>query len=156
MRGFVGIFGIVLMLAGPALADPKVSETIKHYTIKGDTAVGLKAQMAQKGPDGFWGYSNWWVSWDGLCNVKVDITITMPKLAKNSGAPDALKEEFDRMYGVLLAHERQHGQHGIEAAKEVMAANCENTDPIFAKWQKADRDYDRRTKHGKTEGVVLR
>ncbi|MEO0342584.1 MAG: DUF922 domain-containing protein [Pseudomonadota bacterium] len=156
MQRCVRTFVILLLLGSPAVAGPHVSETIKHYTIKGNTAVGLKAQMSSKGPDGFWGYAKWWVEWDGNCNVSVDVTITLPKLSANSGASSALKADFEKMYEALLAHERQHGQHGISAAKEVEAAGCNNTDPIFAKWRKADKDFDQRTQHGKTEGVVLR
>ncbi|MEM0977348.1 MAG: DUF922 domain-containing protein [Pseudomonadota bacterium] len=156
MKYIAWICSVLLVSATTVVAGPKVSEQINHYTIKGDSAIGLRAQMSTKGPQGYWGYSEWWVEWDASCNVSVTVTITMPKLSANSGASDELKADFQRMYDNLLIHERQHGQHGISAAEDILAAGCRNTDPIFAKWNKADRDFDLRTDHGRNEGVVLR
>jgi len=79
----------------------------------------------------------------------------MPKLKVTDKTPRNLQEKFDKMYAALLRHEENHGKYGIAAATEIEAAACSNTDAIFTKYNKADRDYDKRTNHGAKEGVIL-
>ncbi len=145
----------ISLLSTPSLAKPRVKENLKHYTISGDTIAALKSQMKKKGPKGFWGYTTWYVKWSGSCKVNVTIDITMPKLKNPSKVPTNVRKEFDEMYAALLMHERNHGKHGILAAQAIEKAKCKNTDPIFEKYLKADKTYDLRTKHGRTEGVKL-
>ncbi len=143
------------IVSTPVQAKPTIKETVKHYKISGKSLNKLKSQMRRYGPKGFWGYAQWFVEWTADCRVSVTVTITMPKLRNPSKTPAHVRKEFDEMYVALLAHERNHGKNGIRAAQEVEQAKCRNTDPIFAKYNKADKDYDRRTKHGFTEGVKL-
>ncbi len=141
------------LLTFSADAKPKVKETLKHYSISGNSALEFQSQMRKKGLKGFWGYTEWYVKWTGGCRVSVAVTITMPKLKNPSKAPKDVRQSFDKMYKALLKHERNHGRNGIRAATDIEKAKCKKTDPIFAKYNKADKDYDRKTKHGLTEGV---
>jgi predicted secreted Zn-dependent protease len=77
----------------------------------------------------------------------------MPKLT--SKAPADVKKSFDQMYAELLKHEKNHGQSGILAGKEIEAKKCQNGDAILKKYNKRDKAYDKKTKHGFTEGVKL-
>ncbi|MCO4824148.1 MAG: DUF922 domain-containing protein [Amylibacter sp.] len=154
MRYFSILF-LTCVMATSLNDKPKVKENLKHYTITGDSVNALKSQMKKKGPKGFWGYTEWYVKWTGSCKVSVNVTITMPKLKESSKTPKEVRKEFDEMYAALLKHERNHGKNGIKAAQAVEKANCENTDPIFKKYNKADKSYDLKTKHGRTEGVKL-
>jgi len=139
-----------------AWSKPKVTETITYYEISGDTAAELRAQMKTKGPNGYWGYSRWYVRWSGSCKLSVTVDITMPKLKNPENVPAGLVQKFDKMYAALLTHEKNHGQHGISAAEEIEANRCKNGNAIIDKWAAEDVTYDKRTNHGETEGVVLR
>ena len=79
----------------------------------------------------------------------------MPKLKNPSKTPKKVRKEFDEMYAALLRHERNHGKNGIRAARDIEKAKCKGGDAIIARYLQADKDYDRKTKHGKTEGVRL-
>lgn len=77
----------------------------------------------------------------------------MPKLAKrNTIAPDLLAK-WDQMIVLLKRHEENHGAHGIAAAKELVAKGCNGGNAIVDKWVKEDKAYDRRTAHGRKEGI---
>jgi predicted secreted Zn-dependent protease len=154
MRNYVAAFLILSMtlsMSHGAMAAPKVSESIKHYSIKGKTADEIKANMKKKGPKGHWGYTEWYVKWSGSCKVDVSVKYIMPKLT--SKAPADVKKSFDKMYAKLLKHEKNHGQSGILAGKEIEAKKCKNGDAILKKYNKRDKADDKKTKHGFTEGV---
>ena len=67
----------------------------------------------------------------------------------------ALRKRWNAMLAALKRHEENHGKNGILAAQEIEKTKCANGDAVIKKWNKADTAYDKRTKHGKTEGVVL-
>ena len=134
-----------------AWADASVSEKIKYYSVSGKTVDAIKANMKKKGPKGYWAYTEWYVKWTGSCKVSVSVTYTMPKL--KSGAPADVKSKFDKMYKKLLKHEKNHGNNGISAAKEIAKKKCNGGDAILAKYNKKDIAYDKKTDHGYSEGV---
>ncbi len=139
----------------PALAAPKVTEKVEHYLVSATTLRGIKNEMKAKGPNGYWAEARWLVTMSGRCDLQVEITYTLPK-HKNPQAMSAnVRAMFDKMQANLIAHEKQHGQNGINAAKEAARSGCKNTARIMKKYNKADRDLDRRTRHGRTDGVRL-
>lgn len=142
-------------VAGPASAKPSVKEKWAAYRVDGTTASQILAQMQQRGPNGYWAYTNWYVRWTGSCQVSVEISYTVPKHMNEAALPANLRTRWQAMYNALVAHERKHGQHGINAANEIAAAGCTNGDAIIKKWANADKVLDQRTTHGKTEGVVF-
>ena len=93
----------------------------------------------------------------------------MPRLNPDSSAPAALARTFDEYAEKLLAHEDGHAQNGIETGKRIeaailgmqphptcdelsRAANAEG-DRLIKEANQADRDYDARTEHGRTQGA---
>ncbi|MEM7241987.1 MAG: DUF922 domain-containing protein [Pseudomonadota bacterium] len=148
--------GLIASMSDTAFAKPKISEKTKFYKIAGTTPAALLAEMNAKGPQGFWGYSSWYVRWTGGCKVSVEVTYTMPKLKSKTGMSGELIKEFDRFYAALWAHEKTHGGHGISAAEEIERAGCKNGNAIIKKWNAEDAKFDKRTDHGKKEGVYLR
>ena len=104
------IFASVLFYAShnadAAFAKPKVKESTKYYEIEGLTRDALRAQMNAKGPNGYYGFTNWYVRWTGGCQVSVEVTYTMPKLKKSADTPGWLIESFETFYAALLAHEK--------------------------------------------------
>lgn len=140
----------------PAAAKPKVSVVNKTYAVSGTTAKELRDEMNRKGPDGFWAYTRWDIRWTGSCRVTVKVTYTLPKHRKPSAMPANVRKSWQSMRAALVAHEKLHGAHGVSAAKEIAAAGCKDGNAIIKKYNKADQALDRRTKHGKTQGVVLK
>ncbi len=150
------ILAMTLFAINPSVAKPKISVKTKYYAITGDTSAELKRQMNRKGPRGNWARADWYVRWSGSCRLSLEIRYVYPKWKNKSQAPAALRKKWDRMMKALQKHEKQHGQHGINAAREIESSKCAS-DPkeIVRKWANQDRKYDRRTNHGLKEGVVL-
>ena len=146
----------VLILPGELAAKPKIKVSKKYYSISGSTTRELKQQMRRKGPGGFWARADWRVSWFAGCQVTVEIKYQYPKWENRSGAPADVRRKWDRMMKALVRHEEQHGRHGINAGNEIDQSKCSGSPKkITEKWARQDKIYDRQTKHGKTEGVVL-
>jgi predicted secreted Zn-dependent protease len=92
--------------------------------------------------------------------------ITLPAWSKPARVPAAARRAWNRMVAALLEHERQHHRFFVRAAREwksKLEANGDLTEQAaHREWEGLCRrskrlqdDYDRRTKHGRTEGVVL-
>ena len=147
---------LALSLGNPAYSEPKVVTKYVYYTVDSASLPGLRAQMKDRGPRGFWAYARWWVNWNRDCDVTVNITYTLPQHADPSVLSVREREKWDAMMLVMLAHEKQHGSHGISAGQEIVQANCKRPRRIIRKWAEQDRIYDRETEHGRLEGVTLR
>lgn len=146
---------VLLGSASPVVAGPDISEKISYYTVAGSSLPELRREMFLNGPDGFWAYTSWWVSWDATCRVDARVSIEMPRLATPEHLTAAEYNTWQSMLVSLLAHERKHGANGISAAKEIAAASCVDAQQIIRKWNQKDRILDQRTDHGAREGVEL-
>lgn len=155
MRIFFALFIVFATISYAQAANPSVKTKFTYYNIEGHTAKELKRQMRKKGPKGFWAYTNWYVNWSSNCKVRVSIKITLPKWVNRSDASPGLKKSWDSMISSLKKHELNHGEHGINASKELVVRKCKNGKKTIQKWSNQDKIYDRKTKHGKKEGVVL-
>ena len=152
----VGLFLVLaLCISGPASAKPTVKIKQTTYRIHGTTAKQILAQMKQHGPNGYWAYTDWYVRWTGSCRVSVEIDYKVPKHTNEAALPANLRARWKAMVAALVKHEHEHGQHGINAANEIAAAGCLNGDAIIKKWANEDTRLDKRTRHGKKEGVVF-
>ena len=146
----------VSSFTGAVQAKPSLRVNTKYYSISGTTAAQLKAQMRSKGPKGKWAYTKWYVRWSGNCRLSVSISYTYPRWANNSQASRPLQQSWHRMMARLRVHERGHARHGINAATEIERAGCKgNPASITSKWARQDKIYDRQTRSGITQGVVL-
>ncbi|MCY4333520.1 MAG: DUF922 domain-containing protein [Litoreibacter sp.] len=139
----------------PVLAAPEVIIKNRTYKVDAVTAKSLVAQLKRRGPDGFWAYTRWRINWTRDCEVRVRVTYTMPVHSDPKAMPATLRKDWERMITALRLHEEQHGAHGIAAAREIKQAGCKNTRPIVRKYNRADKEFDRRTKHGAKTGVTL-
>ncbi|MCE8005544.1 DUF922 domain-containing protein [Aestuariivita sp.] len=144
-----------VVLAAPAVAEPRISETVRYYAITGDSFADLRRQMARKGQNGFWGYTRWWIEWSRRCEVDVAITIWMPRLDPRAPLSPQDRHTWDQMIEALLRHERLHAAHGVQAAHEIYRHGCNRPHRIIKKWADRDRLLDRETSHGAATGVRL-
>jgi predicted secreted Zn-dependent protease len=128
-------------------------------------------------------YTDWYVKWnfrwnkkDGMCvikkvNTSLDVIYRLPRIAKNHPAPPNVQQAFKSYYDALFEHEKNHMKSGLDAAREVEKAllnldsfeNCDQLEAsanalgneIVRKYNELDKEYDRKTEHGKTEGVDI-
>lgn len=157
------IFGFIAAVAYvgitpsyPESYKPNVIESRQYYTVMGSTVPEITRSMKKNGPNGYWGYTHWYVKWDGACRITVTIKYTMPKLANRSKVSENILKRWDTMIAKLKAHEKNHGQHGINAAKEIKAGQCKSSYFILWKWNIQDTIYDLTTNHGEKEGVIFK
>lgn len=129
----------------------------------------------------FDGHTRWFVRWhyrfregEQGCDVPgitaiVDITIIMPRLAANAEIPPELARAFADYADKLMEHEKGHAENGIDVARRIEKAiaalppkpSCDEFgdaanilgESLLDEAIERDRDYDRRTEHGRTQGA---
>lgn len=156
VRRFLPVFaGTVGFAALPALAGPTIEENWETYPVDGTTIEEILAQMAERGPEGYWGHAKWHVRWTGSCEVRLRIDYRMPRHVNPELLDERVRGSWEGMIEALGRHERQHGAHGVGAAEELVGKACRDGKAIVEKWVEQDRAYDRETDHGRFEGVVF-
>ena len=138
-----------------AQAEPKITTTVDYYLVTGATGRALKDQMKERGPKNLWGYTKWKVRWNRDCKVSVSIRYVLPLLNSRDLLSDTRLADWRKMRAALIRHENGHGQHGINAAREIEAAECKGGKAITKKWSTQGAVYDAETRHGRSEGVIL-
>lgn len=152
----VGGLAVAALGGGPVIAEPRVAVKTGYYDIQGKTAAQLKNLMKRRGPKGFWAYTTWNVRWSGSCAISLEISYTYPRWTDRSSAPAGLQARWNRMITNLTQHEEGHGQIGLDAAREIEQSGCKgNPMDIIEKWVRHEKRYDKKTRHGLTQGVVL-
>lgn len=149
-------FCICFAFSAPVGAEPNIIIDEQPYAVNALTARGLVRQMSTRGRIGFWAFTRGWVSWKGQCEVTVKIRYTLPEHTNPDAMSPELRAKWTRMTTAMRRHEERHGQHSINAGREIEQAGCQGGLAILRKWRQQDKAYDARTRHGKTEGVTLR
>lgn len=131
----------------------------------------------------FRGETKWYVKWyfkwkkkNGYCqiyNVITDLTVkyTMPRIPINFPVDSNIRNSFNKYYAVLLKHEQGHKNSGLFAARDIekellsigIYPDCKKLEKvankmgknIIEKYNKRDIEYDRKTRHGRLEGVRI-
>lgn len=176
---------ILLFLPLLCSADAKVIENYRYYNVSASEKGRLLSALNKASPireDGqtFHGHTKyhigwkyWWKTREKQCALtKVETTLTltytMPKLVS---ASDEVKQVWDAWYPNLALHEERHGKLAKEAAalmdQKLNAIgpqeNCRTLEKdlnkqaqaIMAELKKANKQYDKDTNHGETEGAWL-
>lgn len=116
--------------------DVQVSEHVRLYEVRGNTAAEVALQLRSLGPTDetgrrFHALTTWEISWvhrqvtdDEGCRVAsiqtyLEVTTTLPKWTPSSSAPAALISSWSRYMQALKLHEAGHKRLGVEAAQEV-------------------------------------
>jgi len=131
-----------------------------------------------------WGVTQWSTSWDfrtrqvgnGRCVVdgaklNLSILIVLPRWTPAADVSPAVVEKWKRMSSALERHEQEHATHGREAIAAVAslmrsdrhAESCKTLRRIVESEGRAltqrganrDKELDRETNHGATEGVAI-
>lgn len=143
----------------------------------------LKRSPIKKNGRTFKGHTHWKVNWhfkwqrrNGICritkvNTTLSVTYTMPRIAEGYRVTQPVRRSFNSYFASLLKHEKNHMKSGLYAARDIeyallnlgAFASCEQLDAtanatgkrIIQQYNKRDREYDKKTDHGRTEGVNI-
>jgi predicted secreted Zn-dependent protease len=101
--------------------------------------------------------------------TSVDIAITLPRWVDRGRAPDELIEQWNEFSRALAEHEREHGAIALTAAATMRKrvgslparANCAELEEdvssvvraVLREARRAERRFDRTTRHGKKDGA---
>ena len=102
-------------------------------------------------------------------NVSLDLAMTLPQWTNESGAAPQLLQQWRGYYSALVKHEEGHKAIGTNAAAEIRdaglklpsAPGCSElarsvdkmTGEILERYRQREREYDRDTDHGRTQGA---
>ena len=176
-------FLISVVISSVAFSEPLVSEEYEYYYVNPNTRADILTSLKENSPihEGgktMYGSSNSDVKWNlkwkhnsQICwvtsvNTKVTTTYTLPKLIEGGSGIDSF---WDNWYPNLLTHEKVHHKLAIDAAEEIERtirkmpsfSTCDllekNANNIVLesinKLRRLQKDYDKRTNHGETQGA---
>jgi hypothetical protein len=131
----------------------------------------------------FKGYTKWYLEWrirwienQGSCKITqvktaLTITYTLPKIPEEFGTSEETRTIFNDFYAALFKHEQNHRDSGLFAARDIEKAllnldsfpSCQQLEltanqkghQILQQYVQRDIDYDKRTDHGRLEGVMI-
>jgi predicted secreted Zn-dependent protease len=140
------------------------------------------SSIRANGPRGFHGLASWDISYEyttkqhrDACQVatartKVSGEILMPQWDDEPTAPRELQRRWSNYYSVLKRHEDGHIQHGKELAllvnerlmglgvvpcDQLQALTEGEFQRLYGNLKARDEEYDARTNHGVTQGLVF-
>jgi len=129
----------------------------------------------------FTGQTDWHIEWRACfeqeatrCRIggvtsTVNVTYTLPKWADRDAAPARLRDRWDRYIAGLTVHEKGHGTVAHDVARDIEAelvgmvstegcdalnsASVRVVDEVMNRGETRQREYDRATFHGSTQGA---
>jgi predicted secreted Zn-dependent protease len=171
--------------------NPKAEtiETIeyKNYVISPRFPQEIKPELMRNTPirergGTFNGHTDWYINWHyqtrqepNICrlhNIRTNVHVihTLPALSEYVTDEKTINV-FNKFNKALTQHEKNHGNNGLSAAREIDKAiskiqpqqNCRYVtrmiddigNSIIQKYINADREYDRITQNGLSEGAVI-
>lgn len=127
------------------------------YDVEGDSLSQLKYILDSIGPKGYWAQTESTIYMDvdesNQCKLLVESNFTMPFLVAPERLSDGVMRQWTRMYKALETHELRHEQIAVEVANEIIEDNCNSAEEKIKNLEKLNKEYDRKTAHGFSEGV---
>ena len=170
-----------------AIAKTIESVEYKYYEISPHTPHQIKPELMRTSPirdnrGSFNGHTAWYINWNyqtspgpagcRLVNIetRVHLIHTLPALSQHVTDKQTI-DIFNQFNAALTQHEKNHGKHGLQAAREmdkifsglqaqqnchVLSRMVDNIGrSIVDKYTQKDIEYDRTTRNGETEGAVI-
>ena len=178
---------LLLITSIDTIAETIESIEYKNYVISPRAAHEIKPELMRHTPirdykGSYNGHTDWYIDWQyqtrqeaNICRinqlkVKVHVVHILPRLSEYVTDKQTI-EVFNRFNAALTQHEKNHGNNGLSAAREIDKAlnalqpqrSCHRTSwliddighSIVKKYVAADKEYDRTTNNGMTEGAVI-
>jgi len=179
---FITLFSSINLMASPKVNEsydfykiyPSQVESLgSELDLKADNKANGKNYRARAQWDVQLDYK-WEVSGSN-CKISsvttaVNVNYVMPKLFSES-VSTSIKDTFNKYYLALMHHEKGHKNTGVRAAKELALiirnmpsmSNCqklservtEKSNSILQKYRQLDKNFDKYTKHGHTQGAHI-
>lgn len=136
LRRFSPLLLGCMLLTAQARAEPEISISKIHYTIEGNSAEAILADIRKKTPVQHNGRrhtarTDWHVSWQfwwngngNSCEIskvttRLEVVYTLPRLKISSSMPEDLLIRWERFNTALFSHEQGHKDLGFRAAVEI-------------------------------------
>lgn len=181
------IIFILLLISAESIAELSESVEYKYYAISPRSPSEIKPELMRNSPiregnGSYNGHTDWYIEWrnqsrqtpDGCqlisYTTKVHVVHILPALSEQVRDKQTI-DVFNKFNSILTQHEKNHGNHGLTAAREIDKAfseiptqqNCRDLaqminnigNAIVQKYTQADIEYDRITDNGLTEGAVI-
>ncbi len=153
------------------LDAPSIRQSIQQ---RGPRGVDGKPYHASTQWEIDWAYR--WIESRPWCritdvNVSIDIHYSLPKHRDLDKLSTPLKEKWAAYRDALFRHEQQHKDHGIAAAVELenkllmldQQYRCSELElkasavaqAVLDKYDRLEKEFDRKTNHGINQGIVL-
>lgn len=159
----------------------------KYYEISPRSPYEIKQELMRQSPvragsGSYNGHTDWYINWSFLATrdsygcratqiqTKVHVVHILPALSANVTDQQTI-EIFNKFNTALTAHEKNHGNNGLLAAREIDKAlneiqpqrDCQSLtrminnigNSLVQKYTAKDNEYDRITNNGFTEGAVI-
>jgi predicted secreted Zn-dependent protease len=116
--------------------------------------------------------ASWYIAWrwpggaNGTCDlaraeIRFTASVRLPRLINEEQTPEPVRTQWQAYVTVLRAHEADHVRHAYENSGRVLqairSATCATADAAgqaaIRELGQYDRDYDRTTRHGFTQGA---
>ncbi|XHX76320.1 MAG: DUF922 domain-containing Zn-dependent protease [Stenomitos frigidus ULC029] len=139
--------------------------------------------LSQTSGQRFDGRTDWYVRWNyqyfsqgtscqlTAIRVRADVSLTLPQWKQPANAANGLVNRWHQYIKALRLHEDGHKDHGIATSREILqllkrfpannscsalgAAANQAAQGIISQYSQRDRDYDRETRHGVTQGAIF-
>ncbi len=178
------VLAVLVLLVAVPIASAVKTEQVRtaSYRVFGSTERAIRASLDARRPGEYDARTQWFVNWsydtamrNGTCvvssrTVRTRINFTYPAWTAPASATRALRTKWATYLSRLRVHEAGHAANGRLTAARIdavlrtgTAADCATLDrDIRAKvaahlktGNAADVAYDKRTKHGETQGAVF-
>lgn len=134
---------------------------IVKYNISGSSQKELSDEMKRKGPNGYFGYTEWNFTWK-CREIKVECLVTLPYWQTGESTPE-LQKKWRRFWNNLARHEQEHVEivwKRVDETKErVKTMNCREAGEAWKSTlqqvNRESKEYDTRTDHGTTQGAIF-
>ncbi len=139
--------------------------------------------LSQTSGQRFDGRTDWYVRWNyqyfsqgtscqlTAIRVRADVSLTLPQWKQPANAANGLVNRWNQYIKALRLHEDGHKDNGIATSREILqllkrfpakgscselgAAANQAAQGIISQYNQRDLDYDRKTRHGVTQGAVF-
>jgi len=177
----------LLFLSFTVTAETIESVENKYYEISPRSPYEIKPELMRRSPiragnGSFNGHTDWYINWKfrstpgpygcQLIDSRVNVHVVhiLPALSEHITDKQTI-EVFNKFNDALTQHEKNHGNNGLSAAREMdkifnevqPQPNCRTLarmidgigNSIVQKYTQKDNEYDRLTNNGESEGAVI-
>lgn len=153
---------------------------VSSYSVSGETFAEVLSRLKEEGPKDQYGIARyavtkWSLRWgvnreENKPEVSKSIKVVLPDWRDKATASKEMQKEWNRFYQAIVSHEQQHAHRASQTARTIESeiqrlldskpkVSLEEINRVANKFirenQEWDLEFDKKTRHGREEGVVL-